>query len=404
MRPLRSISSVELLESRTLLSAYSITNLHGYPTGSADNETDVSDSPDINTQGNALINIEGANHITAHGNIFGPAATFPDGLVDRTQFSPDAEVDARDINDLDQIVGDYSRAPDGVFHAFLSETGKHGRVALTTLINLPGFTNSIAHGINTSAQVVGQSDTNTTNATAWIWQRGKKSREVVTELPALGSNPIIKSFHEQTEAIDINDSGAIVGMSYNDMLAERAVIWRPGKKGRYAATDLGALPAPLPTSKARAINNAGYAVGYSLANDSHQHAVLFAPGKKGRYSVVQLPDFAGADTEATGINSQNQIVGIAKKFNGENHAVLWQPGKHGRYTIVDLFNQGGQAWQLNEATDINDAGTIVGTGITEGGDATWRLTPASSVSSPAAVVGSPFSTLAIVKADKDLLQ
>lgn len=399
-----SQSSIELLESRTLLSAYSITNLHGFPTNEADNQTALSDSPDINNLGDTLINAEGPSHITTHGTIFGPTATFPNGLVDRTQFSPDRTVSGRDINDADQIVGDAADPVSGLSQAFLSESGKHGRVALTTLINLPGYTNSVAHAINNIGQVVGQSDTTGSNATAWIWQRGKKSRQVITELPALGSNPIVPGFHEQTEALGINDAGSIVGNSLNDMLQERAVIWRPGKKGRYSATDLGALPAPLPASDARAINQAGYAVGFSLASDNHDHAVLFVPGKKGRNSLVELPDFGNADVKALAINNQNQIVGVAEGTNGKNHAMLWQPGKHGRYTCVDLFNQGGAGWQLNEATDINDAGTIVGTGITDGGDATWRLTPAASTSTPAVAPASAFSTTPIGNPNADLFQ
>jgi probable HAF family extracellular repeat protein len=313
-------------------------------------------------------------------------------------------VSARDINDLDQIVGDAADPGTGLSQAFLSETGKHGRIALTTLINLPGYANSVAHAINNIGQVVGQSDTNSSNATAWIWQRGKKSREVITALPALGSNPIVPGFHEQTEATGINDAGSIVGFSDNDSLQQHAVIWRPGKKGRYGATDLGALPAPLPTSDARAINQEGYAVGYSLGNDNRDHAVLFVPGKKGRYSLVELPDFGNADVEALAINNQNQIVGLSIGTNGEDHAMLWQPGKHGRYTAVDLFSAGGSAWQLNDATDINDAGTIVGTGVTEGGNSTWRLTPTPSVSMPAAVVASVFSNTPIGDGNADLFQ
>ncbi len=388
MPQIQTHSIVELLESRTLLSSYSITDLHTLADQGADFANLAPTNPDINAKGDTLISSEAANHIADHASTFGPAAVWPDGLVDRAPFGPLIPSSGRGINDLEQVVGDYVDPADGLRHAFISEYGKHGRMSLTKMINLPGFNDSVAFAINNNAQVVGDSAADSNSATAWIWQRGKKSREVISELPALGSHPLEPGFHEATLARDINDAGAVVGMSMNDSLQQLAVIWRPGKKGRYAPTELGSLASLVVTSDARAINTAGFVVGRSMGSDVHEHAVLWAPGKKGRYSIVQLPDLAGSvgEFQALSINNNNQIVGEAQLANGNIDAVLWQPGKHGRYTPIDLANQGGQFWHLEKATDINDAGTIVGSGIYQSGATTWRITPALQQSAPAAVV------------------
>lgn len=390
--------TVELLESRTLLSSYSITDLHTLADQGADYANLAPTNPDINAEGDTLISSEAANHIAEHASTFGPATTWPDGLVDRAPFGPNTNSSGRGINDVEQVVGDYTDPADGQRHAFISEYGKHGRMALTKMINLPGFTDSVAFAINNSAQVVGDSAADSNSATAWIWQRGKKSREVISELPALGSHPLEPGFHEATLARDINDTGAVVGMSMNDNLQQLAVIWRPGKKGRYAPAELGSLSSLVVTSDARAINAAGYVVGQSMGSDLYNHGVIWLPGKKGRYTLVQLPDLAGTtgDFQALSINNKNQIVGNVQLANGNIDAILWQPGKHGRYTPIDLANQGGQFWHLQDATDINDAGTIVGSGIYQSGATTWRLTLAPQQSAPAAIV---FSTTPIKNND-----
>jgi probable HAF family extracellular repeat protein len=91
--------------------------------------------------------------------------------------------------------------------------------------------------INDAGQVV---------AGSYLWENG-----VVTNLGGLGSSLY-------TEALDINNSGLVVG--YSSTAAQtvpwHAFIWKQGRM-----TDLGTLGGPFST--ATAINSAGVMVGYS---------------------------------------------------------------------------------------------------------------------------------------------
>jgi probable HAF family extracellular repeat protein len=172
-------------------------------------------------------------------------------------------------------------------------------------------TYSMACGINSKGQVIGQSDYR-----AFIWQDGK-----ITELPPLPDM-------ETSVAKAINDSGLAVGES-NDELhwekkrASRACIWDQ-KRNVTALPILGGN-----WSEAHAINNKGQIVGNSGGIQDYP------------------PESCG-------------------------YAVIWQDGK---ITDLNKLIPPNSGWILNEATGINDAGQIVGDGDYMGHTRAFLLTP-----------------------------
>lgn len=129
------------------------------------------------------------------------------------------------------------------------------------------------------------------------------------------------------------------------------VVWLPASPsaaaaaGMYSVVDLGTLGGP--DSTAAAINAAGQVVGSSTTADGHEHPFLFSGGR-----MIDLGTLGGSDASATDINTAGQVVGQSLTAKGATHAFLWFRGR-----MTDLGAPSGAAsW----ATAINDAGTIVG--------------------------------------------
>lgn len=216
---------------------------------------------------------------------------------------------------------------------------------------------------------------------------------VVSVLPSLGGQ------YSGTTAI--NDSGVVVGFStlYGDGVA-RGVIWNGANatalstfggsySGANAINNLGvvagysslynedvhgavwsgsnAIPTDLGTlgsgssSWANGINNAGTVVGYSTIERNIPyiyHATLWDGLTVNDLGTLN----GGTQSKALAINASDTVVGWSN-FNGmldSNRAVVWSG------TILTDLNsfltasEISAGWVLQQATDINDQGVIVG--------------------------------------------
>ncbi len=87
-------------------------------------------------------------------------------------------------------------------------------------------------------------------------------------------------------------------------------------------------------------------------------------------NCTQLPTLGGAQSLATSIDGAGRIVGWAETASGQRHACLWIDGQ-----ACDLNDALAPEcpWLLIEATDVNEAGTIVGWGRRAGAIHAWRL-------------------------------
>jgi probable HAF family extracellular repeat protein len=252
---------------------------------------------------------------------------------------------ANSINDQGQVVG-WAGTPAGATHAVIWHDG-----TITDLGTLPNGKRSEALGINNAGQVVGSSFTAAGPAHAVVWQQG-----TITDLGILPGGKI-------SAANGINSAGQVVGLADTTDGDEHAVVWQQG-----TITDLGTLPGGK-DSEAAGINSAGQVAGYSDNADGSDHAVLWQHGV-----VTDLGTLPGGKTShAVEINNQDQVVGWSFAADGVHHdAVLWQHG-----TIIalnDLFPTDFDQ-QLYDATDINEAGQIVGTDARIGGAHAYLLTP-----------------------------
>jgi len=212
---------------------------------------------------------------------------------------------------------------------------------------LPGPGNtSMAYAINNLDVAVGYSQTTTSShAVQFAFFAGR----AITDLGTLPGD-------SSSVAYGINDTGMIVGSSFDANVNEHAAQFAPGP-----VTALGTLPGDT-ISEARGINNQGQAVGFSTAFRGPSHAVMFAGGE-----VIDLGVYpGGTHSSAHAINNLGQVIGTGDTGDGGfDHALLWQNG--GVTDLGKLPGGGGSS-----ANGINDRGDIVGTA--DDGDGTvWAV-------------------------------
>jgi len=169
-------------------------------------------------------------------------------------------------------------------------------VIVTDLGTLPGYTTSVAYGINNSGQVVGaSSNIGGQPAQAFLYSGG-----VMTGLGTLGGT--------SSYADGINDSGQVVGQAFTNGLSQyHAFGYSSG-----VMTDLGTLPGAMYSdSAATGINNSGQVVGYSYAS-SGIHAFLYSGGAMTDlgtfWGMVQKRPFSG-NTWALSADPERSRVG-----------------------------------------------------------------------------------------------
>lgn len=281
------------------------------------------------------------------------------------------------INDRGQVVG-WSGSGEA---APLRATRWDGAVPVA-LMGLDRRDNSTAFDISNAGQVVGFSGNRAT-----LWNGG-----VPTDLGTLGGS--------YSTAVGISRAGQVVGYSTlpgDDANYNHATLWNG-----LTAIDLGTLGGTF--SFAMGINSAGQIVGYGVlaGNTGGVHAVLWNGG---------IPTDLGLGY-ALKINDRGQVVGQSfdDPASDSRHATLWSGG-----TRIDLGTLGGSG---STATDINNAGQIVGGSLLAGNvishaviwqgtvatdlntvldaptrDAGWYLSDAAAINAHGWITGTAFNTL-----------
>ena len=229
-----------------------------------------------------------------------------------------------------------------VFLPAVSKQTQHAQTApgpytLTDLGSLGGG-DTQAFDLNDSTQVVGYSRTGSLQSRAFLWADG--------QMVNLG---VVNADDFQSAAVDLNELGHAVGTSTLKNGLARAALWRNG-------SIIGLTPELPPyegTSFASAINDHGHIVG-AIDDDSSlvYDGILWANGSR-----TALGDLGGGSTRPSDINNAGQVVGTSNTSVelGQPHAFFWQNG-----VMTDIG--------LLEATDedsganaINTNGVIVGT-------------------------------------------
>jgi probable HAF family extracellular repeat protein len=231
------------------------------------------------------------------------------------------------INNRGQIVGDYLDA-EGKYHGFLLDGG----VFIT--IDAPGGTSTKALDIDDSGRVVGISLNAANIITTNDVVRGflRDAQGSFTPIDAPGTT--------QTSAFGINNARQIVGDYQDAQGRPRGFLLDKGVFTTIDATD------PLRGTFVFDINDRGQLTG---AFDLVTHG--YVRDRRGNFTTVDHPD-AVEITQPFGINNRGQIVGFYRDATGTKHAFLRD--KDGFITI-DIPGALG-----SEARRINDAGQIVG--------------------------------------------
>jgi probable HAF family extracellular repeat protein len=176
----------------------------------------------------------------------------------------------------------------------------------------------------------------------------------VTELGTLGGY--------YSSATDVNAAGQVVGSADTPDGYQHAALWDNG-----SIIDLGTLGGTY--SWAEGINDLGQVVGSAyLPGDAAIHGFLVDPQAgvwfqdhdlDGRNDfMIDLGSLEGSDSsQASDINNAGQVVGASATADGFNHAFLWDPTNG----LTDLGTPSGftDSW----ATAINASGQV--TGVTQ---------------------------------------
>ncbi|MBN2015912.1 T9SS type A sorting domain-containing protein [Candidatus Dojkabacteria bacterium] len=222
--------------------------------------------------------------INNSGQIVGGNNLWEDGTITELDIPDNAGV--TDINDSGQIVGAYPTSS-GEFHAFLLENG-----VISDLGTLPGKRNSAPLKINNLGQIVGRADY--PGYRAFLWENG-----TMNDLGTLGG--------ADSYAYSINDSGQIVGNSYDSSGKFHAFLWENG-----IMTDLNSLiPADSgwELSYASDINNSGQIVGSGYIN-GESHAFLLTP----EHIYHQITATAGSGGSILPVGDISIVQGASVEF------------------------------------------------------------------------------------------
>ncbi len=146
-------------------------------------------------------------------------------------------------------------------------------------------------------------------------------------------------------AVDLNNSGVVVGSQGVGTTSPKAVKWAAG-----VVSVLPSLPGTV-NSFSTAVNDAGVIVGASIVSNQGQ-----VPTEWTGADVTQIPlPSANSSGVAWDVNRSGQAVGTwwSPSSSTANHAFLWSQGQS-----QDLGTMGGVTVQR---IAINDAGVIAGT-------------------------------------------
>lgn len=222
-----------------------------------------------------------------------------------------------------------------------------------------GGNRSVGHGINAVGQAAGYSYISGGWSHAFLYSNG-----TMTDLGTLGGT--------DSMGYDVNIAGQVTGYSSTGIRTPSGDIYHAFLYSNGAMTDLGALEGGN-NSMGMSINDSGQVSGFSGTGGdfNNPHAFLYSNG-----IMNDLGTLSGStNSYGHGINSAGQVVGMDSLYYGSGvyyRAFLYS---NGSMTDLNTLIDPAAGWSLTTASDINDAGQIVGYGSIAGETRAFLLTP-----------------------------
>ncbi len=193
---------------------------------------------------------------------------------------------------------------------------------------------SAANGINDSGAVVGLSYTGAKTQHAFFWTQAGGMQDLTTDITSVGG----------ATAVAINSSNQVVGYYFpNGSRTPVGFLWTQAS-GLQNVGSTGTL--------AYSINNSGTVVGQSpFANARHAFSSTQGGG------IQDLGTLGGSVSSALSINNQGWIVGtsLTTSKNGLLHGFLWTPSDGMKdLTVLAGLGQTEQAYSVR----VNDCGVV----------------------------------------------
>ncbi len=248
---------------------------------------------------------------------------------------------AQGLNNTGLIVGHVAKHNQKrnkrIHQAFYFDRNKQ----VSKLIDAFGGDSSFAYDANDQQQVVGYAQTLTGTDEAFVYD---------VELDEISGLGTLGGLHSIAQAI--NEAGQIIGYSSVNVTDTHAFV-----VNNHRMHDIGTLGGA--SSFAYDINNHGLVVGSAYNQYGEDHAFIYDPNK--RPCMQDLGTLGGAVSVANAINNHHQVVGYAfLENNSDVHAFLYHGGQMLDLNMLLDSASKEAGWILNEALDINDAGSITG--------------------------------------------
>ena len=201
---------------------------------------------------------------------------------------------------------------------------------------------TFASGINDSGDIVGQSFNDQFKGRAFLWQKGR-----MTDLGDIG---LLGTFPASLSAFAVNKHDAVVGtaMGTGSNTTTRAFLWNKG-----FMLDIGTLRGQGQGVFASAINSRGDIVGAGFRSPGDLRALRWIAGAL-PVELGGLPDGRVA-VQAFGVSEKGDIVGYLSPGGTVSfaHAFIYKSGK-----FTDLGVLPGTT--LSFANAVNELGEVVG--------------------------------------------
>ncbi len=319
------------------------------------------------------------------------------------------------INNLGVVIG--SSIVDDANRAFVAKNTDSGWVIKNIV---PEHLNSIAYDINNSNQITGQYTVSHSHADTDIKAFVGTYLEDNWQMELIPTPDVWRVGLRINAGLAVNSVGNILMNSTNVPVSARGVgryetLFATKSNTEWSLIKLEGLEGGNANFiNSSAMNNANQIVGSAAAAGSRYqhniwHAYLATQNDDNTWKMVDLGTTPrGKHSLATDINDAGLIVGHERWTEGDSNniydAVIFDFERK-IHSLISLVTTGLEGWSnLTEAKAINNKGQIVGTGTYNGKKTSFILTPLSDTTPPTQIPPSSDAPICEVGADPQIIK